>query len=80
MLVFGGIYENTNRTGFPPSLGREVHKQMGCLLVQHTGEEKEQRIKQGESRTHIKLPTGMYQENNTVSSLKVMHCKKYFDK
>jgi hypothetical protein len=27
------------------------------------------------SRTHLKLPTGMYPENNTVSSLKVMHSK-----
>ena len=24
---------------------------------------------------HLKLPTGMYPENNTISSLKVMHCK-----
>ena len=53
---------------------------MGCLPVQHSGEGQEQRIKQGESRTHLKLPTGMYHKNNIVSSLKVMHCKKYFDR
>ena len=43
------------------------------------GESSQNTFLEGESRTHLKLPKGMYPENNTVSSLKVMHCKKYLD-
>jgi hypothetical protein len=39
------------------------------------GESSQNTLLEGESRTHLKLPTGMYPENNTVSSLKVMHSK-----
>jgi hypothetical protein len=59
--------------------GKDTARGIYVLFIQHAGEENEEHIKEGESRTHLKLPTGMYPKNNTVSSLKVMHCKKYFD-